>query len=228
MRRLLFIIIPCLILFGCKNESSNDSSTASDSIKPQKEEKETYLFSKDTNTNLERWTEYYESIDADFELKKFEIISTSALEKMKGTIPGNFDEDFDPIYESLLIYSPSGEKYIDLDSYHWEIGEENQLNFSPDQEINLVNIPNKTVERIAFRGPSNTVEEAYWKGNDTVVLLEESYDRVPYVSLIDLKNEKIETYIYPDTLESQSIYNKERIQRGIKRKYGDKNNSLQI
>src|SRR5690625_1624139 len=126
MRRLLFIIIPCLILFGCKNESSNDSSTASDSIKPQKEEKETYLFSKDTNTNLERWTEYYESIDADFELKKFEIISTSALEKMKGTIPGNFDEDFDPIYESLLIYSPSGEKYIDLDSYHWEIGEENQ------------------------------------------------------------------------------------------------------
>lgn len=219
MKGLPFILIACLLLFSCKNETRKDSTENSDTLQPPEEKvkEETFILSEDNDVSLKTWTEYYKTIDTDFKLEKFELISTSDLEKMKGTVSGNFEEGFNPIYENLLIYSPDEEKYIDLDSYHWEIGEGNQLNFSPDQEINLVNIPNKTLERIAFRGPSNTVEEAYWKGNDTVVLLEESYDKVPYVSLIDLKNEKIKTYMYPDTLDSQSIYNKERIQREIKR-----------
>lgn len=220
MKGFPLILIVCVILISCKNERGDDSPTEADNSEhtPEKVKKEEgFVLSKDSDANLKEWIAYYQSIDSDFDFKKFEITSTSSLDKMNGTVAGNFEEDFNPVYENLLIYSPNGEKYIDLDSYHWEIGAENQLNFSPDQEINLVNIPDKTVERIAFRGPSNTVEEAYWQGNDTVVLLEESYDKVPFVSLIDLKNEKIKTYIYPDTLNAQSTYNEQRIHREIRR-----------
>jgi len=208
---LFFLII---LIFSCKEEK--DSAVKSDTEKNElRENPHQFDLKKEKDTIFYQWVHFYKDLDPNFDVKNFKKLSTRDLDLMEGTVSGSFDQDFDPIYKDLLIYSPDKEKYLDLDSYHWQMDENQQLQFSPDQEVNLVNLPEKTVQRIVFRGPSNTVEDAFWKGNNQIVLLEGTYDKVPMISLVNLDKEEITTYIYPDTLAARSNYYQKRIENKI-------------
>src|SRR5699024_7941570 len=103
----------------------------------------------------------------------------------------------------------------DIDSYYWQIREneeeEEEILYNADQEINLIDLKDSTVNRIAFRGPSFTVEDAFWKNENTVVLLEGTYESSPNINVIDLAEKQIYSYSYPDTLNKRSFYVEERI-----------------
>src|SRR5699024_11163243 len=128
------------------------------------------------------WKKYYQSMQEDFDLKKFELVATSDLEIMKGSISAKYEKDFDSIYTDFLIYNPSENKYLDFDSYYWQISEKEdkkEILYNADQEINVIDLKDSTVNRIAFRGPSFTVENAFWKNENTVILLEGTYESSP-------------------------------------------------
>jgi len=91
--------------------------------------------------------------------------------------------------------------------------ENNEILFSPDQEINIVDIKNKAVNRLAFRGPSQWVENIFWQNDSTVVLLENSYEKQPVITKIDLIKKAITTFRYKDNLKFESEYTKRRFEQ---------------
>jgi hypothetical protein len=143
-------------------------------------------------------------------LDNFEFKSKDTLEKCQGSVYAKYDRAFDAIYSQFLIFNSTEEMYLDFDSYSWVVDEAYTLLFSPDQEINLIDRHNKTVDRIAFRGPSQWVEDAYWQDDTIVVLLENTCKTQPIISKIDLKNKSVNTFIYKDSLTIKSDYSKMR------------------
>jgi hypothetical protein len=135
------------------------------------------------------------------------------MEELTGNVKGSFDPEFDPVYGPFLVWSPDRTKYVDLDSYSWELKEGKVQPFGPDQEIDLVDVNKKTVRRIAFRGPSQTVENAAWKDDQTLLLLENSPESGPSVTLIDLRNGKTYNYIYHGEFHSRSGYSEQRFEK---------------
>lgn len=171
---------------------------------------------KNSNTTLSEWVNYYQNLEPDFSLNSFEFKSNDTLVIRQGNVFGNYDKNFDKIYSDFLIYRDDKEQYVDFDSYNWMLNENNKPDFSPDQEINLVDIKNKTVNRIAFRGPSQWVENVFWQNDSTIVFLENNYEKQPTILKLNLKNKSIKTFIYQDTLKFESEYSKLRFkQKGL-------------
>jgi hypothetical protein len=168
---------------------------------------------KQSDTTLNDWVSYYQKKEPNFSLNKFEFKSIDTLNIIPGNVVAIFDSSFEKIYSNFLIYQNSREKYIDFDSYSWVLDKNGDLLFSPDQEINLVDINKKTVHRIAFRGPSQWVENIFWNNDSTVVLLENNYDKQPVITKIDLTKKSIKTFIYLDQLDFESEYSKRRFMK---------------
>jgi hypothetical protein len=177
---------------------------------------ERFDLEKNSNPTLSEWVNYYQNLEPNFSLNSFEFKSNDTLVIGQGNVFGNFDKNFDKIYSDFLVYRDDRKQYVDFDSYNWMLNENNLLDFSPDQEINLVDIKNKTVNRIAFRGPSQWVENVFWQNDSTIVLLENNYEKQPNILKFNLKNKTIKTFIYRDTLNFESEYSKLRFkQKGL-------------
>src|SRR5690606_24663188 len=96
---------------------------------------------------MQNWLTYYQTnIDSLYTLNNFTLQSTDKISPINGSVNAVFDTNFDKLYEPFLIYNSKKDKYIDLDSYHWSL---NKTNLEPiinaDQEVNLVDIPNKKI-----------------------------------------------------------------------------------
>ncbi len=175
-----------------------------------------YILSKKINTNatLLNWNKHYvDFVDKDFNLKNFNFKSDDSLTRIKGSVYGSFDKDFDAIYLSFLIYSPNKKQYLDIDSYGWQVDDKStkEVTFSPDQEISLVDLESKKIERIAFNGPSQWVEDAFWINETTLVFLQNNTEFTPFISIIDLSKNKIITFTYNKKLKETSGYSDERM-----------------
>lgn len=218
LKRKIYLVLVLLFLVSCKNEKTEHDKNIQDSVQNHSKEikNDAFEFSAEENKTLKKWKNYYRKIDSDFNLDKFEFQNSSELEFMKGNVLPNYDKNFDAVYEPFLIFSPSGNYYLDLDSYHWQLDKtKNQPMFNPDQEINLVSLKDSLVQRIAFYGPSFTVEDAYWKTDQKIIFLEGTYENSPNISLIDLEEKRIYSYSYPDTLPGKSTYKEVRIQEKL-------------
>jgi len=207
----IFIFLTILISVACNNKSSEIEKEENFKI-----EKESYKtsFKTTTNTTLENWLAYYKNnIDSTFTINKFNLTNESEFSKIQGNVFGIFDKEFDEIYTDFLIYSPNKQNYVDIDSYQWSLDEENksELLFEIDQEINLINIPNKKIERIGFRGSMGWVEDAYWKNDSIIVLLEITTDKVPTITEMNIYSNKSATFTYQDTLKTMSNFSTKRI-----------------
>lgn len=213
MKKLLLIILSSYLLFSCTDRKKQIEVENQSTFK---KDVEVSSFQKST---LHNWEKYYQTeIDSLFSLEHFVYESKSDISKMEGTIYGIFDEQFNPIYTDFLIYSPDRKKYIDIDSYQWSVDKlTNKLMFDVDQEINLVDIPNEKVWRIGFLGPSYWVEDAFWQSDSIVMLLQNSYDQVPFIHKINIETGKQTTFVYKDTLRKKSDYVIQRIQKILKR-----------
>jgi len=142
------------------------------------------------------WLAYYQAQDSTFSLDRFEFESIDTLRFMQGSVKGSFDEGYDPIYNDFIVLNTAKDQYIDFDSYQWSVGKHKTAQFSPDQEINWVDVNKKTVTRIGFLGPSQWVENAFWENKSTIVLLENTDENVLRIIKIDLNRKIATTFKY--------------------------------
>jgi hypothetical protein len=199
---LLLMILLLYVSCVDPNKTVSDSDRKTSETKTSKER---FYMEKNNHLTLSKWVDYYQNLEPKFSLDGFEFKSRETSDIIQGTVPSNYDKNFDSVYCNFLIYRDDRKQYIDFDSYSWSL-ESGEILWSPDQEINLVDVKNKTVQRIAFRGPSQWVENVFWQDNTTVILLENNYKKQPAILKLDLKNKSIVTFMYKDTLSFDSTY----------------------
>lgn len=163
-----------------------------------------------------QWESYYQEKMDDFAKEDFKKENAFKIERSPSTVTPIWEEKFNPIYKEFFSYNADSTKYIDIDSYKWSIDEQGELSIAPDQEIALVNIPEKKVERILFYGTSFWVEDAYFKNDSVIVLLENSTDKIPAYQEINLNQNTSKYYIYKKALDFDSDYYKNRMSRMYK------------
>lgn len=205
MKKTILFLLPLLFLSCSEDKQREQNTNASNTSQPK-----TF---QDTHPVFKRWKSYYQlNQPANVE---FLATDTSQIPVINGSVLPTYDKAFDSVYLPFLVYSPVKTRYIDFDSYQWFL-EKGEPQFNVDQEIDLVDVKNKTVRRLAFRGPSAVVEEVYWKDNNTVVLLEIADETTPGVSIIDLKKNQIIHYEATGKVQPTSGYFEKRFNRLIK------------
>ena len=201
----VFLVLECTDKKPESSVQQENNSTATTSV--QKE-----LKADSTDKRLNAWINYYKIQSPDFALEKFETSPVQKINYQETNTKARFDEGFDRIYEPFLVYSPNQKKYIDFDSYNWFIATDGNLGFEADQEVILVNLPEKTKHRIAFFGPSYRIEAAYWKNDDEAVLLGNGDEKLPFFIEYNFKNNESQYFQYTDTLQFKSDYRNLRLQ----------------
>jgi hypothetical protein len=192
----------------------NEKITSTDSISTIFPESKSKFAEIEQSSTLNRWLKFYQKQNPDLNLNEFEIQNTEKLETMKGNVLGSFDPGFDSAYLPFLVYNPSKTMYLDLDSYNWILDENGIAMFEADQEVNLVNLKDKTVKRVAFFGPSNWVEDAFWVSDSKFVLLENTDENQTGFQIVDLESDSVQTYFYSKPLKiNDEFYNDLRLKK---------------
>lgn len=212
MTKVLFYLLTLLLLFvSCREKVEKSAEEQASEIPSPSIHLD---LNEQSNEGLQDWVDYYTSLDTTFSLAAFALELVDTVRFRQGNVLGNFEEGFDSMYADFLVYSPNRKKYIDFDSYLWALDEQNKPEFSPDQEINLVDIESQTITRIGFNGPSQWLELALWKNDSIVFLFESSSEQLLRISELHLSNKERRTFLYPDTLDVESNYFNLRLQRG--------------
>lgn len=167
---------------------------------------------------LENWKNYYDKRIKGFDLKDFKKDESHSFEREHSHIEPIWSDNFNPIHKQFLVYNSDSTIYIDFDSYKWGLNEKNQLMIEPDQEVTLVNIAEKKIERLLFYGPSYWVEDAYFKNDSTLVLLENSTDQTPAYQEVNLNTNTGQYFTYKKSTGFDSDYYKDRVLSIYKKK----------
>ena len=209
----LYLLLATFALFSCEQKN-----TPAENLKKMEEKKE---FSPNSGPLEEisstDWFQYYKSLNSNFQAERFQLQTTSKINYQSSNVITVNQKDFDKVYLPFQIYNKSKTQYLDLDSYQWFLMEDGTAGFEADQQVALVNISNNKAKQIAFFGPSYWIEDAYWKGDSAVVLLGNSYDRVPFVMKYNFDKNTVQNYQYTDTLQFKTNYSNIRLnKKGIK------------
>lgn len=210
MKKLFAYLLMLLLLWNCDTKEPQPIDTplpdeTTQKAEPQPTEK---LYSSAKQT---QWESYYQSKIPNFDTEDFQQENAFKIERSPGTVTPIWDKKFNPVYKEFLAFNADSTQYVDIDSYKWSFDEKDELTIAPDQEIVLVNIPEKKVERLLFYGPSFWVEDAYFKNDSVVVLLENSTDRIPAYQEINLNQNQSQYYLYKKSLDFDSECFKNRI-----------------
>lgn len=212
MQKIIILIFILILVYSCdtrKEDQPADIQLPTEQIVTVAVDKQPTYSTAVRN----QWESYYADIIPNFSRENFTTEESFKIIRSKGTVTPIWDKKFNPVYKDFFAFNADSTQYIDFDSYKWGFDDKGQLVINPDQEIVLVNIPQKKVERILFYGPSFWVEDAYFKNDSVVVLLENSTDRIPAYQEINLKQNKSNYYLYNKSVDFDSEYYKNRISR---------------
>lgn len=209
-----YLIILFFTLFiSCEQKKQTDSANT------QIVEK-TKLIVDSANAEFDEsqpWFAYYQKENSDFKTNSFQLKDSSSITYQKSSIEILNQKGFNEAYKPFLIFNESKDQYIDFDSYQWFVEPNGTAGFEADQQIVLVDYKNKTSQQIGFFGPSYWIEDAYWKGDSAVVLLGNTYEKVPFILKYNFKNNTVKNYKYSDTIKFENSYSKLRLRnKGIK------------
>ncbi|SMC35428.1 hypothetical protein [Moheibacter sediminis] len=217
-RKISIAVLFGLLIISCsdKKDESVESEPLIETDSAEVDNSESMSFEQ--NPTMKGWLGFYKKENPDMGLGNFELQKTSKLDMMEGSVSGTFDSDFDSVYMPFLVFNPSKTMYIDLDSYNWVLDENGIAMFEADQEVNLVNLKDKTVKRIGFYGPSYWAEDAFWMNDSVFVLLENSDQNETSFQLINLQENSTSSYINTKPLKiREDFYNDLRLNRkGVK------------
>lgn len=211
MRNSIFLLL--LLLFSCDQKTKPKSDLKPNLAKTATSQK---FFTKN-EVQLQPWFTYYKSQDSTFKFENFKLEENTTIYYQKSTIFMLNEKGFNETYKPFLVFNKSKDKYVDFDSYHWFLEKDGSASFEADQQIVLVDRKKKKARQIAFFGPSYWIEEAFWKEDAIVVLLGNSYEKVPFIMEFNLAKNLKKYYKYSDTLKFETSYSKERLRsKGIK------------
>ncbi len=203
-----FIFFALISLVSCTEKEKKVTTVPLEQPKP-----EIIVTPEIKDSILQKWSAYYEQSNPNFNTDLFKLTQTSPITFNKTSVKILNKKRFNEIYKPFLVFSKSGEQYLDFDSYQWSIGPDGAASFEADQQVALVDLRSKTAKQIAFFGPSYWVEEAYWKGDSVAVLLGNSYEKVPFKSEYNFKNNTLKYFQYPDTLQFDKPYSQVRLEK---------------
>lgn len=206
-----YLMLPlslAVLMFACVKEQDENLQNRDNEVSADRK----VDFKEMENDRLKEWTDYYQTLDASFDLAKFQFSGQDTIHYMDGWIDAIYDSNFDSVYLDYLIFSPNQKKYIDIDSYFWQV-EDGRAYFSPDQEIDLVDIEEKTIKRVAFRGPSQIIESAFWINNKIFFLLENSEEFGPSITEFNLDNNLKKYYQYKDSVHIESQFTENKLKK---------------
>lgn len=169
-----YLVVPALfavILFACKNDSTEDRSEALVPSTDTVEHLDT-VFSEENLAFLNQlpFSQYARSQSAPVDWSKFRMVTSTHDSLMVSAFAP--DKSYYTIYGRLLKYSPDSSMFVDLDSYNVGFQKDTTpIEKGPDTEVSLVDLTNKQRTRLTFLGPGNGVEEAGWIDNDNVLLI---------------------------------------------------------
>lgn len=213
MKNIIYTFISLILFCACTEQNKNNKQEKGDT-KEFISESDYLSIDNRANLILSDWLDYYKSLDSSFSIDKFYLDHTDSIVFMDGSVLGIFDKGFNhEVYNDFIVLSPNKRRYIDFDSYQWRMDENNVPVFSPDQEVNLVDIDRETVTRIGFNATSQWVENAYWKDDKTIILLENSTEGILSMSELDTETKCKRVFIYLDTIAVKSNYTKSRLAR---------------
>lgn len=217
-RKISIAIVLGLIFISCSDKK--DESVENEPLIEEDSSSMDYSqpMSFEENPTMKGWLDFYKKENPGIGLGNFEMQKTEKLEMMEGSVSGSFDSKFDSVYMPFLVFNPSKTMYVDLDSYNWVLDDDGTAMFEADQEVNLVNLKDKSVKRIAFYGPSYWAEDAFWMNDSVFVLLENSDQNETSFQLINLEENTISSYINKEPLKiREEYYNDLRLnKKGVK------------
>lgn len=211
MKNYNFLIL--ILFFSCEQKvetGSNVNSANSNTTIPLK-------IPKEEDSILTAWSQYYQKENSNFKSELFQLKETFPISYRESSVDILHQKGFNEIYKPFLVFNESRDHYLDFDSYNWFIDPNGNAGYEADQQVVVVDLEKKSAKQIAFFGPSFWVEDAYWKSDSVVVLLGNSYEKIPFKMEFNFKTNKAKNYIYPDTLKFETPYSKIRLRsKGIK------------
>ncbi|MXV37314.1 hypothetical protein GO491_01290 [Flavobacteriaceae bacterium Ap0902] len=213
LRIITAIAILIALLHGCdfKKDEKIEDTVLEEKKMVEDKSSETVAESQTFKTQ-ENWESYYKDHIQGFDTRSFSKEDSFKLyPEATSTVKPIWDPEFNPVYENFIKYNEDSTKYVDFMSYKLQFDAHNELLVSPDQEIVMVDIKNKKVERILFYGPSYWIEDAYFKNDSTLVLLENSTENIPAYQEINLHTNQSTYYTYKEPTDFQSSYLKDRV-----------------
>lgn len=185
-------------LFAMATISCNNNDPQS-SKKIQEEAKDTVAIIPDVDY-LPAWKDYITKTIPAFSEEKFSETYNSPWEEFKPT-PAN-GKDL-ALYKSYLSYNSDSSKAVDIYSYNLLLKSKNgsitAAQGDPDSQINLVDLQNKTSQRIFFTGPSAAFWDAKWMDDNHILVAGTEEDKPAYW-IINVTEKSIQQYQYEDSL----------------------------
>jgi hypothetical protein len=121
------------------------------------------------------FTDYAKSKIPSFDWSRFKYKSSYEQDSL---LTGDFkpSKTYYASYGSLLKYSPDSSRFIDLDSYNIDIRKDASGKLigtagGPDTEVSLIDPKSGKSKRLLFMGPGGSVEDAFWTGNNELVIV---------------------------------------------------------
>ena len=168
----------CAIIFAtaCTDNASEEEAITTVGLTDSVENLDTVFSQSDIKfLNDLLVSKYAESESAPIDWSKFRMVTSSHEESLLAS-PFQPDKSYYKNYQLFLKYSPDSSMFVDIDSYNIEIHQDknggvSSIEKGPDTEVSLVNLAEKQKTRLVFLGPGNSVEDASWIDDRTILLI---------------------------------------------------------
>lgn len=154
---------------------------------------------------LKRWIAYQGQTIPDFSIEKFVVIDTF----LEMDFPEMPPMEMDPGFEAYRIKSPDGKRSVDIYGYERKLKKKKDgkvaiMGGSPDSEAAVYGFSPNGRTRVLFCGTPCHFDDAVWLDNNIILIAgysnEINQQFHPMLWRIDLKNQSIWRYMYPDKL----------------------------
>lgn len=192
-----------MVLVACERKESAPQDVELTSDAPPEEKPNARAYS---DAAFNQWKMYYSDRDVDMTSGNFELENTVDVVPETATSTAMWESGFDQVYIPFLAFNADSSKYVDIHSYKWKRTADGEIAINPDQEVMLVDRKTQSKKRLFFNGPSFWVEDAYFKNDSIVILMENSDERIPAYQELNINTMKSDYYILKEQVTFDSDY----------------------
>lgn len=209
----LAVLATSLLIMG----SCTNSDQTAEEVQPEEQATPEPVARISDVDRLPLWQNYMEQQFPEFNEEQFNAAYTVPLETFQ---PYPVNENEFNFFKPYMAYNRDSTKAIDIYSYSSVIsekgGERVYMNGGPDAQINLVNLEEKTSQRLFFSGPMLSFWDAQWIDSNKVIVAG-TEEKTPVYWIIDLNHKSMQLY----TMEGKEMDTSISRQGFLRRKMPD-------
>ncbi|MBA2498600.1 MAG: hypothetical protein H0V30_02630 [Chitinophagaceae bacterium] len=191
IKNFTLVVLATTLLFisGCTN-----SDQPAEDVQPEEQVVPEPVEKISDVDRLPLWQNYMEQQFPEFTEDQFNATYTVPLETFQ---PYPVNENEFNFFKPYMAYNTDSTKAIDIYSYSSVISEKGgqrvYINGGPDAQINLVNLEEKTSQRLFFSGPMLSFWDAQWIDSNKVIVAG-TEEKTPVYWIIDLNRKSMQLY----------------------------------